>query len=222
MKRICIIIIISILAFANLFAEEGEKKVIKLPKPVKKGTVSVEEAIQNRRSRRSYAEGAISLQDVSQILWSAQGITSPRGFRAAPSAGATYPLETYLVAGNVEGVLPGLYNYNPSQHSLELVKKGDLRKELASAAWGQEMIAEAPASVVFTAIYERTTGRYGDRGIRYVHMDVGHAGENIHLQAESLGLGTVVIGAFSDSDVAAVIGKKGEHPLYIMPIGKKK
>lgn len=196
----------------------GEK--IKLPEPKKQSDVSVEEAIAARRSRRQYAKGALTLTEISQLLWAAQGITNSRGFRAAPSAGATYPLETYLVAGKVEGLDAGLYHYELKEHRLTKVQDGDRRRALCQAAWGQDMITEAPISLVFAAIYERTTGRYGERGIRYIHMEVGHVGENVHLQCETMGLGTVVIGAFSDGAVKKALGIE-EEPLYIMPVGRK-
>jgi SagB-type dehydrogenase family enzyme len=180
----------------------------------------VEEALLKRRSIRSYKNESLSLEEVSQLLWSAQGETTSWGERTAPSAGATYPLEIYLVAGDVEGLDSGLYHYNPSNHSLILVKEGDLRRELAHAALDQYMIARAPITIVICAEFKRTTGRYGERGIRYVLMEVGHVGQNIHLQAEALNLGTVVIGAFYDEDVKEILGVK-EEPLYLMPVGKK-
>lgn len=208
-----------------LKAEEVKQvmnKEIRLPEPKKQSRVSVEEAIANRRSRRQYSKGALTLAEVSQLLWAAQGITAGNGreYRAVPSAGATYPLETYLAAGEVKNLEAGLYHYKPQNHSLIMVKNGDLRKELCKAAWEQNMIVETPISLIFSAVYERTTGKYGERGVRYVHMEVGHAGENVHLQCETMGLATVVIGAFSDQDVKKTLGIK-ESPLYIMPVGKK-
>jgi len=193
---------------------------INLPEPRFKSSISVEEALLKRRSIRNYKNESLSLEEVSQLLWSAQGETTPWGEKTAPSAGATYPLEIYLVAGNVEGIEPGLYHYNPPNHNLILVKEGDFRRELTRAALGQDMIARAPVTIVICAEFKRTTGRYGERGIRYVLMEVGHVGQNIHLQAEALNLGTVVIGAFYDEDVKEILGVK-EEPLYLMPVGKK-
>lgn len=125
------------------------------------------------------------------------------------------------MAGNVEGLAPGLYRYEWRAHTIRRVKEGDLRQELMRAALGQRMVAGAPASLVFTAIYPRTTGKYGQRGkIRYVPMDVGGAGQNVHLQAEALGLGTVIVGAFRDEAVKKILGVRDEEPLYIMPVGR--
>jgi len=195
----------------------------KLPSPSVKGNVSVEEAIQRRRSVRSYSGKPLSLQDISQLMWSAQGITDPaRGFRAAPSAGATYPLEVYLVVGEngVTGLDEGLYRYNPHEHQLEKILEGDLRSALARAALDQSWVREAPISIVVVAVYERTTSRYGERGVRYVHMEVGHVGQNLYLQATARGLGMVVVGAFNDDDVRSLLRLPyDQKPLYIIPVG---
>jgi len=194
---------------------------VKLPEPRHDGDVSVETALLKRRSVRDYAGGALTLPEVSQLLWAAQGITHPRGLRTAPSAGATYPLETYLVVGDVTGLAAGVYRYKPHEHKLVKVLDGDLRVEPAAAALGQIWVREGAINIVLTAIYERTTRRYGDRGIRYVHMEVGHVGQNIHLQAVALNLGTVVIGAFDDDQVKTFLNLPlNEHPLYIMPVGR--
>ncbi len=192
---------------------------IRLPEPRKEGEVSVEEAIAGRRSRRSYQDEELTLEEVSQLLWAAQGITKGVN-RAAPSAGGTYPLELFLVVGKVEGMNPGVYRYLPGENSLVREKEGDIRNDLAVAALGQNFIAEAPVDIVFTAIYERTTQVYGERGIMYVHMEAGHAAENVYLECESLGLGTVVVGAFHDDQVKKVLDLEKGVPLYIMPVGK--
>jgi SagB-type dehydrogenase family enzyme len=164
------------------------------------------------------------LEEVGQLLWAAGGKTIDGitgATRAYPSAGGIYPLEIYLVAGNVVGLAQGIYRYEWKTHTLGFMKKGDFREELTRAAWGQRMVAHAPVSIIFTAVYPRTTRRYGERGrIRYVPMDVGGAGQNVHLQAEALGLGTVIIGAFSDEAVKEILGVKNEVPLYIMPVGR--
>ncbi len=197
----------------------GSGEEIKLPEPDYKG-IAVEEAIKNRRSRRSYSSEPLSLSELSQLLWAAQGITS--GYkRTSPSAGATYPLEIYVVVGNVESLEAGVYHYVPSDHSIKMVLKGDKRSELAEAALSQAWVQKAPASLVFTAIYERTTGVYGERGIMYVHMEAGHAAQNVYLQSESLNLGTVVVGAFSEDMVKQVLGLENEAPLYIIPVGHR-
>jgi len=201
--------------------EGNTGEAMKLPAPKLRSGTSVEEAILKRRSVREFSPDALKLDQVSQLLWSAQGVTSKEGYRAAPSAGAMYPLETYLVAGKVEGLEPGIYHYVPRGHELALHREGDARRALVDAALGQWFIEEAPASVAFSAVYKRTTRRYGERGIRYVHMDVAHAAENLHLQVVSLGLVTVVVAAFDDKKVKLVLELPGdEEPLMIMPVGK--
>jgi len=194
-----------------------------LPEPRYDSDVSVEEALLKRRSVRDYTSQALTLQEISQLLWAAQGITDPGGYRAAPSAGATYPLELYVVVGNVEGVTQGIYQYEPETHQMLKVVDGDKREALAVAAVDQEWVAQGAIDIVITAIYERTTGRYGQRGIRYVDMEAGHAAQNVYLQAVALNLGTVVIGAFHDNQVAEILKlSDNETPLYIMPVGKIK
>jgi len=194
---------------------------IRLPEPRYYSDTSIEQAIQHRRSVREYTEGSISLKEVSQILWAAQGIIGEKVRRAAPSAGATYPLETYLVAEKVDGLTPGIYHYLPREHSLERVCSGRHAGTLSDAALGQDCVRDAAANIVFTAVYNRTTHRYGERGIRYVHMEAGHASENMYLQCESMGLGTVAVGAFNDAKVKELLAlKKEEEPVYIMPVGK--
>jgi len=185
--------------------------------------MSVEEAIARRRSVRRYARESLSLSQLSQVLWAAQGLTGGGRFRAAPSAGATYPLEVFVIIGkgSVEGVDEGVYHYNVKEHSLEPHKGGDLREELSIAALDQEFIAQAPVDIVICAVYERTWRRYGRRAERYVPMEVGHVGENIHLQAVALGLATVMVGAFEDEQVRKLMDLADEvRPLYIIPLGK--
>jgi len=199
--------------------------VFKLPKPKIAGGVSVEEAIARRRSIREYRDEPLTIGELSQILWAAQGITDPVNmFRAAPSAGALYPLEVYVIvrSNGVIGLNPGIYKYNPLGHEIVKVRDGDFSYELFNACLSQEWVRGAQVNIVITAIYGRTTWRYGDRGReRYVHMEVGHVGENIYLQCVSLGLGTVAVGAFSDDQVWSILGKpKDETPLYVMPIGR--
>jgi len=195
---------------------------IKLPEPKYNSKTSVEQALLERRSVRVYKDESLTLTEVSQLLWAAQGITGPRGFRTAPSAGALYPLELYVVAGNVNDLPNGIYKYKPHKHELAMIVEGDKRTELCNAALDQPSVKDAAAAIVFSAVYERTTGKYGERGIRYVHTEVGHAAQNIYLQAVSLNLGTVVIGAFDNEEVKKImnIGDK-EQPLYIMPVGKE-
>lgn len=199
----------------------AEEKIL-LPAPQKESSFSVEEALFRRRSVRSFQDEPLLLEEFAQILFAACGITEERyGFRTAPSAGALYPLGLLVVVGKVEGLSPGVYRYLPEKHQLKKVISGDKRRELCQAALSQESIQEAPVVLVITAGYERTTRHYGGRGIRYVHMEAGHVGQNIYLQAESLNLGTVAIGAFQDREVARVLDLPMEMaPLYIFPVGK--
>lgn len=186
---------------------------IKLEDVDKKGAVSVEEAIARRRSRRSFKRIKLTKKQLSQVIWSAE---------KAPSAGATYPLELYVVIGAdcVEGINAGVYHAERGYPQLEVHKEGDLRAELAYACLSQTFIAHAPVSFVLAAEYERTTRRYGDRGVRYVHIEVGHVSQNIYLECEALGLATVAIGAFYDEAVERVLNLPKQHrPLYVMPVG---
>lgn len=194
---------------------------LSLPVPRYSSGVSVEETLFRRRSIREYSGEALSLEQVSQLLWAAQGITEPRwGFRTAPSAGATYPLEVYLVVreDGVKGLEPGIYHYLPRSHELELIRRGDYSRKLMAACLDQEWVGAAAVNIVLTAVFERTTRHYGERGVRYVYMEVGHVGENIYLQCVSLGLGCVVVGAFYDEDVKSILGVD-EAPMYVIPIG---
>jgi SagB-type dehydrogenase family enzyme len=191
---------------------------MKLPRPDRKGAIPLERAIDLRASRRAFEDSGITLAQLSQLLWCAQGEVDGGG-RAVPSAGATFPLEVYAVAGRVEGLAAGLYRYDGGNHSIELTVEGDLRSGLAKAALSQGFIVRAPATIVIAADYERTAGRYGGRAERYVHMEVGHAGQNIYLQCEALGLATCAVGAFDDASVKRLL-RMDEEPLYLMPVGR--
>ena len=202
----------------------GENPVhrIALPAPCLKGETSLEEAVSRRRSRREFKGSPLTLGQVSQILWVAQGITNPEGLRAAPSAGALYPLDLYLAVGEQQagGLAAGVYHYDPQGHALERILEGDVRQSLARLAVDQTFIADAPLVLVITGEYERTSWKYGDRATRYVHMEAGHTAQNVYLQAEALGLGTVTVGAFQDEEVSRTLGlPAGHRPLYVMPIG---
>lgn len=189
----------------------------KLPDPKLKSKVSIEETLNLRKSIRLFQDQPLSIEQISQLLWSAQGITHSRGerlFRTAPSAGATYPLETYLFTAS------GGYKYNPVDHSLKKVFEDDLRTALSEASLGQTAVSNAHAVFVFTYIEERTAQRYGERAYRYICMEAGHVAQNIHLQAVALGLGSVPVGAFTDEQVAEIMQlPEDEIPLYIIPVG---
>lgn len=193
---------------------------ISLPQPSRKTELSVEEALSVRRSIRHFTGQSVTLEAIGQLLWAAQGVTSSRGWRTAPSAGALYPLEVYVVAGDVSGLDVGVYKYDPHGNTLSLHAPGDLRGSLTNAALRQDPVTEAAAVLVITAVYQRTAQKYGTRAKRYVHMEVGHAAQNVYLQAQSLGLGTVILGAFEDRKVRSVLGlPRGEAPLALMPVG---
>jgi len=194
-----------------------ERRLVPLPAPRLKGDLSLEEAIAGRRSSRSFADRPLTLEQLSQLAWSAQGVTEKRrGFRTAPSAGALYPLELYFVTPKAT------YHYVPAEHHFEVHREGDLRAGLADAALGQECVRDAAVNVVITAIFSRTTGKYGARGKTYVHMEAGHVGQNLLLQATALGLAHVPVGAFHDGDVSRALDLPDRHePVYIICIGHR-
>ena len=207
----------------------GEQKLTYfLPEPKSDGNTSVEKALVNRRSHRNFQDKAISEEQLSQILWAAYGVTSPNpddpgqrgGLRTAPSAGALYPLEVYAIVGSVEGISPGVYRYISGGHIIERVVEGDVRNDIREAALGQSMVSQAPVSLFYSAVFERTTGRYGDNGEKYVYIEAGHSAQNVYLQAEALGLGTCAIGALTGGRVSEILKlPENEVPLYLLPVG---
>ncbi len=200
----------------------GKTDTIPLPEPRRTSRVSVESALGQRRSVREFKDEALSLEDLSQLLWAAQGVTAPDGGRAAPSAGATYPLETSAVVGRVTGLEAGVYRYRPAGHRISLVAEGDRRKALARAALDQDWMASAPVWIALAAVERRTARRYRERAALYVHFEAGCASENAALQAAALGLGTCVVGAFVDDAVVRALGLgRGEQPLALMPFGRR-
>lgn len=208
---------------ANNFEETKDigEELVELPEPALDSETSVEEALESRRSLRSFSNEELSLNSVSQMSWAAQGITDELGRRSSPSAGETYPLELYLSVGpgSTQNLSEGTYRYLPEEHSLNRTSRENIHEELVEAAYGQGFIEEAPVVFVLAADYERTTGVYGDRGERYVKMEAGHAAQNMYLQAETLDLGTVVVGAFEDDEVKNILDTDND-PLYIIPVGK--
>jgi len=196
-----------------------------LPRPAFDGKVSVEKALNERRTVRTFKGDPLSRSQLSQLLWAAQGITDPiGGKRSAPSAGALYPLDIYAIIGKtVQGLEEGVYHYLPEGHSISQILRGDRRKEIASVSLWQTWMAEAPVIFVITAEYKRVASKYGDRGIRYTLIEVGHVGQNLFLQAEALGLGAGIVGAFQDKEVLRILGAPSQHePLLIMPVGYKR
>lgn len=200
---------------ASTRATAAQDNAIDLPPPRMDGEVSIEETLARRRSVRDYSSEALTWEETGQLLWAAQGITSEWGGRTAPSAGALYPLETYVVTRD------GVYHYIPQGHRVVHTPALGLHEELWRAGLKQDWIREAPAVFVIAAVYERTARKYGDRAERYVHMEVGHAAENLLLQAVALDLGAVVIGAFHDDQVRDILGLPKDHaPLYLIPVGR--
>lgn len=213
-------------------ADSNQTNIIELPKPKLKGEVSLEECLNLRRSVRRYSREPMQIEELSQLLWAAYGVTKKMpgapdflrgGFRTAPSAGALYPLEIYAVATNVENLDDGAYYYESSRHVLIKAVDGNLQKTLVDATFQSYMMGDAAAVLVYSAIYERTTRKYGQRGRdRYVPMDVGHSAQNVYLQSVALGLGCCAVGAFKDDLIKKTLQMKDEEePLYLIAIGKK-
>jgi SagB-type dehydrogenase family enzyme len=192
------------------------KEKVALPPPRLSGPMPLEEALANRRSVREFGEEPLATDQISQLLWAAQGLTDPSGLRTAPSAGALYPLEVYVATAD------GAFRYVPAEHALEEVTAEDRRAALWRAALRQDAVREAPAVFVLAAVYERTERKYGPtRTPRYVQLEAGHAAQNLLLQAVALGLGGVPIGAFDDAGVQAALGLPAEQkPLYLIPVGQ--
>jgi len=222
---------VGIIFASNLFCQEnGEEtplqnsspEIIQLPVPSIDSKTSVEKALLQRRSVRSYKSDPLTISDISQILWAAQGLTEKNyGLRTAPSAGALYPLEIYIAASNVDELKSGLYHYNPKDHTLKKISGGDKRIEVSNASLQQDAIENSSAIIIITAVVKRTSVKYGNRAERYVNIEVGAVGQNIYLQSVSLGLGTVMIGAFKDEALKKVLGfAENENPFAIMPLGK--
>jgi SagB-type dehydrogenase family enzyme len=220
---------LSFSVFIQLNKTQNQSRVvletINLPAAEVSNGISVDQAIQNRRSVRSFSTTPLTLKDVSQLLWASQGITdSERGFRAAPSASRVFPMEMYMFTGNgtVQGLESGIYHYNPYNNTLEKVVEGDVRYNLSQAADQQKWVNDAPISLVITGNYQKMRDKYPDERIsaRFVDLEAGHIGENIYLEAESLGLGTVAIGSFSDNQMINLLKlPSNETPIYIYPVG---
>lgn len=201
--------------------ESGQ--VIKLPPPILKGQVSLEEALTARRSIRQYADAPLTLEQVSQILWAAQGVTSPDGKRTAPSAIAIYPLQVYLIAGKVDNLASGLYKYNPNGHELSKLKDGDLRADLSTASMSQASIRGAAVNIIITGDMAKMVKKAGEGSEKWVYIEAGHAAQNLCLEATALNLGTVTVGGIKPDILRQALGIPAEEaPIYILPVGKKK
>jgi SagB-type dehydrogenase family enzyme len=197
--------------------EESHAATIDLPEPRLKSDVSIEETLAKRRSIREFTAEKLSMEEIGQLLWAAQGITEPsHGYRTAPSAGATYPIEIYFVTPD------GFYQYVPQGHKVQQLGTEDLRPGLARVAGGQKTVGEAGAVFVITAVYERTAAKYRTHATRYVHLEAGHVAQNILLQAVALGLGSVPIGGGNNKRVIEALSLPSDHePVYIVSVGKK-
>ncbi|ERP32194.1 SagB/ThcOx family dehydrogenase [Chitinivibrio alkaliphilus] len=179
---------------------------------------ALEQTIRKRRSHRTFTNTALSEEEISRILFAGQGITEDtHGFRTAPSAGATYPLSLYVFTEE------GVFLYVPTEHHLKKISSEDSREMLSQAALGQDFIAEAGATFLFSAIPQRTTNRYGSRGMQYIYMECGHAAQNMLLQATDLGLSGVPVGAFTEEALRPLLYHPDEEvPLYIISIGRER
>ena len=193
-----------------------QKKIIALPPAKTSGSLSLEYALTERRSLRSYEEGPLNLAEISQILWAGQGISHPRGYRTAPSAGAIYPMSLYIFLED------GIYRYEPKAHAMERLDEEDRRRELAAAALGQSSISSAPMVVVIVADVQKSAAKYQERAVRYCDMEAGHIGQNIALQAEVMGLGVVTIGAYDDKAVGKILDLPSKMRVcYVIPVGRR-
>lgn len=218
-------VIAAVILSVNLAAGNDVKvmksKLINLPEPITGDTVSLEESLKARRSVRDFASDILDIKTISKLLWAAQGMTANDGRRTAPSAGALYPLEVYLVVGKIKGLDFGIFRYLPEGHRLAEISEGEHIDNLVDSVFSQRWIDDAAAIIVITSVYERVTRKYGERGIRYAHIEAGCAAQNVSLQATALGLGTTVVGAFDDSRISRILKLgKGESPLVILPIGR--
>jgi len=209
-----------------LYKMYPQARVIELPQPETSGGPPLWSALAGRRSFRDFTGGGLELKTVSQLLWACQGITARSGdyeFRSAPSAGALYPVETYLVSHHVTGIDMGLYHYNVAEHKLELLKAEDLRRPLMMAGLMQQMLFDCAAAFIWTARVKRSRWKYRQRAYRYIYLDAGHAAENLALAAESLGLGCCLVGAFFDDPVNELVGVDGsaETVIYMCAVGPR-
>ena len=210
----------------DLYKTYPKSKKIKVGSPKNLSKIPLFEILKNRKSVRNFSTKPISIDQLSYLLWTTTGINRKEynfEYRTAPSAGALYPIETYLIINNVEEISEGIYHYSIKDHTLEELKLGDFGIEISNAALGQNMCAEAALVFIWTAIFERSIWKYGQRGYRYIYLDVGHIGHNLALTAASLNLGSCQIAAFFDDEVNELIGVDGkdESTVYMSVVGNK-
>jgi SagB-type dehydrogenase family enzyme len=199
-------------------------KIIPLSRELPTKSLSIVDALKKRRSVRSFSSNSLSLDDLSFLLWASTGVQRKEqgyDFRTVPSAGALYPIETYLVVNNVEGLEKALYHYSIEVHALEVLKVEDVAEKMAHAALNQKMLSKAPVVLIWTAVFERSKWKYAQRAYRYVYLDAGHIAQNLALSATSIGLGSCQIGAFFDDEVNQILGVDGvdESVLYLSVVG---
>ena len=202
-------------------AVDGPER-IELPEPSWTGAASLEETLARRRSVRAFGPQPVSLRQVAQLAWAAQGVTEPAtGYRTAPSAGGTLPIEVDLVVHGVPDLAGGVYRYLPAEHALRRRLSGDRRRAVADATLNQGFVADAPVVVALSTVAARTAAMFGDFADRLNDMEVGHVAQNVSLQAVALGLGTVVVAGLREADLAAALAlAEGERPIYLMPVGR--
>lgn len=223
-------LITSIIMFAWVSTAWPVETLKELPKPVKKGPLSVEEALQSISTERAFSSTAMELSKVGQILWAANGSPDVDAKTSAtksfiPSAGGLYPIEVFLVAGKkgINDLEAGVYHYKSKEHALKEIVKGDKRYELAMAALGQSWLTKAPACVIIAGVFGRTLVKYGKRGVKYVYIEAGSANQNIYLQTRSLNINTAVVGAFNDKSLHKVLNlPKQVKPILIVALGNSK
>jgi SagB-type dehydrogenase family enzyme len=203
------------------FVVAAVAEVVPLPEPDLAGSVSLEETLLRRRSVRSFAPDPLPLATIGQLAWSAQGVTDPStGYRTAPSAGGTLPIEVDLIVRGMPGLTAGVYRYLPTAHALRRRLDGDPREEVVAATMGQAFLLEPPVVMALSSVAERTAPRFGAFTERLIDMEVGHVGQNVSLQAVALGLATVVVAAIREPEMAAALHlAPGERPIYLLPLG---
>jgi len=210
----------------EIYKNYQNAQIVKLPQPKINGNrMSLDEALRRRKSIREYTSDPLQLEELSYIVWAANGISHRQGefnFRTAPSAGALYPIETYLIVARVVNLQPGVYHYSVPNHELETLKIGNFTKDIVKAGMGQEMLGEAAVTLVWTALFQRSKWKYRQRAYRYVYLDAGHIAENLALSVTSLDLGSCQIGALYDDEVNRILEIDGieESVLYMSSVGR--
>lgn len=205
---------------SQLTLQARDKTIVPLPVPSLSGSRSLEEVLARRRTVRAFSGKPLTITQASQLLWAAQGVTSPEGFRTAPSGGGLYPLEVRLLAANIDGIATGVWRYLPASHQLQLDYGGDRRERLIDATYQQSWVAQGAAVFAITGLSARSSAKYGTRGVRFTYMEAGHVAQNLLLQAVGLGLEAGLIGGFDDAKIRAILQLPAEEePLYLVVIG---